>query len=157
MFLSRLTLKTEIKWVLALAELGCFLVNWNSPSCFCCTWKWAEQCESCCGAKLAGGCLHLAQTPAHPSSHWSGAASLFISPRQEIPPHTGFAPWVISWDRDSSHPSGDDMAFRNGLRVPKPTHSASQQENSVTGLVASKPCLGLFPLRWEQWGAAGWF
>lgn len=111
----------------------------------------------CCGAKLVGGCLHLAQTPAHPSGHWSGAASLFISPRQEIPPHTGFAPWVISWDRDSSHPSGEDMAFRNGLRVPKPTHSARQQENSVTGLVASKPCLGLFPLRSEQWGAAGWF
>lgn len=49
------------------------------------------------------------------------------------------------------------MAFRNGLRVPKLTHSASQQENSVTVLVASQLCLGLFPLRSEQWGAAGWF
>lgn len=64
----------------------------------------------------------------------------FISLQGRKYPHTQ-APWVISWDRDPSHPSGEDMAFRNGLRVPKLTHSASQQENSVTGLVVSKPCL----------------
>lgn len=80
-----------------------------------------------------------------------------ISPRQEVPPRTGFAPSVISRDRDPSHPLGGDTSFRNGLGVPKTTHSTSRQENSVNGLVASKPCLSLFPPRLEQWGQLGGF
>lgn len=113
-----------------LAEQDHLLVNWSSPSC-CCAEKWARWCKSFCGVKQLHGWLHLAQTPAHPPP-------FAISLRQEIPPHTpaslpelfpGILPtlWVKI------------RLLGMGLGVPKPTHSASQQENLVTGLGPPNP------------------
>lgn len=69
-----------------LAEQDHLLVNWSFPSCFCCIEKRAQWCKSCCGVKLPHGWLHLAQTPAPPSSHWSGTASLcYLSKAGKIP------------------------------------------------------------------------